>query len=266
MVDYKTEIPSYIEINSIIHTADSMEGAPHHNITDVWVYVDDNSIGTYELPAKFPILYEGNHEIKIRAGIKTDGFSTLRDEYPFYDFYTTTEKFVRGATTVITPEIKYFPGLTFALIEDFEIGSIFQQASGSDTGITLKSLDTLSVLGNQSAAIYLDDDHSYFEIVTDNEQYALPRGFPVFLELTYKSDNEFSVGLVKNTIYGSVKINTYITLYKKEHYWNKVYIDFTDYIKTHTDAISFELYFSASKNPNFSSRMIALDNIKLIHD
>ena len=69
MVDYKTDIPSYIEINSIIHTADSMEGAPHHNITDVWVYVDDNSIGTYELPAKFPILYEGNHEIKIRAGI-----------------------------------------------------------------------------------------------------------------------------------------------------------------------------------------------------
>jgi len=262
--DYKAEIPSYIEINEIIHNTDSLEGAPHHNITDVWVYIDDNAIGAYELPAKFPVLYDGTHEIKIRAGIKKDGFTTIRDEYQFYGFYTTSEKLIRGNTFKITPEIKYFSGITFELVEDFEIGSVFQQTSTSDTGIILNSVDTLSFLENQSASIYLDNNHSYFEMAT-NEQYVLPRGFPVYLELSYKCDNEFSIGLVKNTIYGPEKINPYITLNQKLS-WNKIYIDFTEYIKSHTDAISFELYFTANKNPNISIATISLDNIKLIHD
>jgi len=263
--DYKAEIPSYIEINAITHTTNSLQGSPHHNIKDVWVYVDDNAIGTYELPAKFPVLYGGSHEIKIRAGIKTDGFNTVRNEYQFYDFYTTTEKLIRGLSTEIIPDIKYFTGITFEMTEDFEIGSIFQPASASDTGIILKAMDTLSVLGDQSAVIYLDGDHSYFEIATNNEQYTLPYGSRVFLELTYACNNSFSVGLLKNTFNGSKKINTYITLYPTEG-WNKIYINYTDYIKSHSDALSYELYFSGNKDAGNTLGAITLDNIKLIHD
>lgn len=263
--DYKAEIPSYIEINEITHTTDSLQGSPHHNIKDVWVYVDDNAIGAYELPAKFPVLYEGSHEVKIRAGIKTDGFSNVRNEYQFYDFYTTTEKLIRGSSTVIIPDIKYFAGITFEMLEDFEIGSIFQPASVSDTGIILKAINTLSVLGSQSAVIYLDDANSYFEIATNNEQYTLPFGSRVFLELTYSCNNAFSIGLLKNTFNGSEKINAYITLYPTEG-WNKIYINFTDYIIPHSDALSYELYFSGNKDDGNTLGSITLDNIKLIHD
>ncbi len=263
--DYKAERPSYIEINAITHTTDSLHGSPHHNIKDVWIYIDDNAIGTYELPAKFPVLYDGNHEIKIRAGIKTDGFSTIRNEYQFYDFYTTTEKLVRGTSTEIVPEIKYFSGITFELIEDFEIGSIFLPASTSDTGITLKSMNTLSEFGDQSAAIYLDNDHSYFEIATNNEQYTLPYGSRVFLELSYSCNNSFSVGLLKNTFNGVEKIKSYITLYPTDG-WNKIYINFTDYIKSHSDAFSYELYFSGNKDADNTLGAITLDNVKLIHN
>ena len=97
------EIPSYMTIEEIILNDNST-----HKITDAWVYIDDNLQGVYELPANFPILEEGIHKLRIKAGIKDNGIGGNRIPYPFYSSYIKEEHaFNSETTTSITPTVSY---------------------------------------------------------------------------------------------------------------------------------------------------------------
>ena len=50
------EIPSYISIEYVNLETISNQGANTHNITDVWLYVNDQFRGAYELPADISTL------------------------------------------------------------------------------------------------------------------------------------------------------------------------------------------------------------------
>ena len=61
-------VPAYIHIDSIAVEGDYYTyGANTANITDAWVYVDDQIIGTFELPATFPVLKKGKHKVSVYA-------------------------------------------------------------------------------------------------------------------------------------------------------------------------------------------------------
>src|ERR1039457_4232719 len=78
-------IPAYLKIDSIyITTKTETQGSASHSITDAWVYVDDQFIGAYQMPARFPVLKEGKHKVEVFAGIKKDGIAATRTPYPFY--------------------------------------------------------------------------------------------------------------------------------------------------------------------------------------
>ena len=47
-------------------------GSITENITDVWVYIEDNLQGVYEIPVEFPVLEEGIKNIRVKAGIKAN--------------------------------------------------------------------------------------------------------------------------------------------------------------------------------------------------
>ena len=63
----KVDIPTYLKIDNIALD----EGNTTSNITDAWVYVNDQLQGVYELPAKFPVLEEEIQTVRIKAGIKS---------------------------------------------------------------------------------------------------------------------------------------------------------------------------------------------------
>ena len=78
--------PSYIHIDSISLTTDyTAYGTASHKITDAWVYVDNELIGAFELPANVPVLKSGVHNINIRPGIKLNGIAATRSYYPFFN-------------------------------------------------------------------------------------------------------------------------------------------------------------------------------------
>ena len=127
--DNAIDIPSYIEIDEIILNNST------HNITDAWVYINDNLQGVYELPAKFPILEEGQHNLRIKAGIKENGISGTRIAYPFYSSYIIEQLFTAETTISISPEVNYISSADF-FSEDFEgIGMTLEETSMSDTSI-----------------------------------------------------------------------------------------------------------------------------------
>ena len=55
-------IPANIKINDITLTGSSTE-----NITDAWIYINDQLQGVYEIPALFPVLNIGSHKLRVRA-------------------------------------------------------------------------------------------------------------------------------------------------------------------------------------------------------
>ena len=72
-------IPAYVEINNVNLLTDPNFGESTENITDIWFYVDDILQGVYEIPVQFPILEKGTKNIRIRAGVKANGLSSIQD-------------------------------------------------------------------------------------------------------------------------------------------------------------------------------------------
>ncbi|MEC9209962.1 MAG: hypothetical protein VX762_06010, partial [Bacteroidota bacterium] len=180
------EVPSYITIESI-----TLDENSTHNITDAWVYIDDDLQGIYELPANFPLLAQGKHKLRVKAGIKDNGIAGTRVSYPFYSSYIVEDQeFTPEVTMAITPEVSYLESANF-FIEDFEgIGMDLDTTSISDTSII--EFDTGI---NKYGGGILIDSLSTFEITTDELNNLPQAGAPVYLELDYKCNTSFLVGI-----------------------------------------------------------------------
>ena len=111
IINPKEQVPSYIGIYDISLLVPSQDegvfGSDSENITDVWLYTDNQLIGAFELPAVIPVLYEGMQNIKAYAGIKVNGISNSREIYPFYSYYEINMELIPGAVNTITPVVKY---------------------------------------------------------------------------------------------------------------------------------------------------------------
>ena len=91
IINPSEKIPAYLHIDSFTlkGSYDSF-GTLSHAITDVWVIIDNEFIGAYELPADIPVLKEGKKSMVLKAGIKENGITNTRLPYPFYDGYFST--------------------------------------------------------------------------------------------------------------------------------------------------------------------------------
>ena len=260
---YEAQVPAYISINDItLITSYATEGSASENITDAWVYVDDDLVGVYELPATFPVLKEGNATLKIYAGIKDNGVSASRKRYLLYDPYVEQLNLVRGETINITPTITYNSGAKFTWMEDFENASLsFLYTTGSDTVINKTTTNVKE--GTSSGRVYLDAGMDFFE-TTSVAYSSLPHnGTPIYLEMDFITNEPVIVGIYADTDQKAV-----VTLNTTSE-WKKIYINLTDVINTSLSSAAIKVFLGikATENDPFISANpeIYLDNIKLVH-
>ena len=250
-------VPSYITIESI-----TLEENTTHNITDAWVYIDDNLQGIYELPANFPVLASGKHKLRIKAGIKDNGIAASRVQYPFYSSYIEEERLFNPDTTfAISPIISYlestsghdnpenFEGLGL----DLEIDSI------------TFSIDNTNSLDGKYGVLHLSDSIVSTTEITTKELYNLPQeGAPVYLELDYRCNTEFSVGVYIHFPQSAVLQKTLIGLYPKEE-WNKTYVNLTSTISEAVGADFFKIFISMQRDTTIDTNTINFDNFKVVY-
>src|SRR5204863_2517430 len=119
-------------------TTDSItEGSNSINVADAWVYVDGTIIGTFELPALFPVLHSGSHRLTVRPGILIDGIASTRTVYPFYEGFDTVVNFESEKIVHAFPKIHYSSSANLTHIEDFDhVGTYIVRSASSDTTIT----------------------------------------------------------------------------------------------------------------------------------
>ncbi len=265
-------IPSYLKIDSVyLETYYPVEGSESQEITDVWVYVDDQQMGVFQLPALFPVLAKGKHKLEIRPGIKLNGISSTRVPYPFYhpivyDNFNFVPDSVLNLGNIKT---KYYDNTKFVWLEDFEGSFIsIQESETSDTTLNQTTPANnpeafLSSNSSYSGKIVLTQDHPMYWGYTF-DAYDLPRdGTPVALELNFKTDTPMVVGVL-TSLPGDFKWDDLVYLNKSPE-WNKIYINIAPTTSRYSNAYDFKIYFRAIIGSDADTGNIYIDNIKLLY-
>lgn len=265
IINPNEDVPAYIHIDSIALSTQAQEGTNSNKITDAWVYIDGQTIGAFELPATIPILMSGKHQIDIRPGIKINGIGATRAIYPFFKPFIAEIDLTAKATTKLSPTTSYYDGIIFDFIEAFEPpGTIFERTTNSDTSIMLENKECTPMNNGSYGKICIDSLHPIFEFSTI-KTFSLPKtGKPAFIELDYKCNTPFIVGVIINRSNGSSETHPVIVVNNAAS-WNKIYVNLSELIQREQSATSYKVFIGSQTQTSIGAGTIYLDNIKLIH-
>lgn len=266
------EIPSYIEIVNFDYygNLDSYDGYNTYpneyqstNITDAWVTMDGQALGVFELPCTIPILNDGLHTFTIYPGIKVNGIAGNRIKYPFYSKFETDIMIERNTIVDISPKTSY-ENASFELYPEgqFELpGNSTILTPSIENSVEAVTQTEVVFQGEKSAAIYLDEKNTYFDITNIEALDLQPDSF---LELNFKSNIGFNIGLMiisPNNEFGERK--ELIQLYPTEE-WKKIYLDLGPLIDMGNIFSTFKIYFEGNYDNTQENNAVYLDNIKLV--
>lgn len=269
-------VPAYLTIDTIgLKVEEGIQGSASANITDAWVYIDDQLIGAFELPATIPVLVSGQHKVFVRPGIILNGMLSLRTYYPFYNPITKTLRFAPDSITSLPKQLyngksavytSYTEKSHLAWMENFDDQTLtIDTTSDSNVAFELTSgVDPNLFEGQYSGKILLTSDTCVFEAVT-NEDYALPQlAAPVFLEINYKGTNSFTIGVFAITS-DQVIQQPVVDIFPKAQ-WNKIYVNLTSVVSSFTKANKFSIFIGATKDADVTTGEIYIDNLKLVYN
>ncbi len=277
---FKADIPSYLHISSIDLQTEPTEGSDSSNFTDAWLTMDGEFLGVFELPATVPILADGIHDFRIYAGIKANGISATRIRYPFLevcdlliseddesDMDTSRRiSLYRDSTIFIKALTRYSASTNFLLLEDYEGNEeVMVSSEITDTNFVKVKSEALVYEGASSAAIFLDDTNSFFEILSSEFTSLNTLYHPTMLELNYRCDHPFRVGVVVKTAESNTFRSFVPYQIKPSADWNKIYIDMTYQINLGNSSNEFGIFISAEKSKSIETASFYFDNIKWLH-
>lgn len=266
ILDPEEEIPSYISIEKISFKTNVFGDNNSHEISDAWVYVDDQIVGVYQLPARFPVLFSGKKTITVKPGIKLNGIKNTRAAYPFYQSYDTTLILTPAQSVYLSPKTSYSQNAEIVWWETFENPNItLKKALTSDTTFKLSpntGIDYFEYGGKFAGVINLTQMKSYFECITDT-LYVLSSGDRAsFLELNYKTNNSFTISVIVVSSKGIIP-EEYLTINPSDT-WKKIYVNLTPITNLYSDVYGYKIFFHHRINAGVTEAKILIDNIKLI--
>jgi len=263
-------VPSYVTIDQFSITTDYGQGTASHKISDAWVYLDETLIGAFELPARVPILTEGNQNITIRPGIKINGIASTRAIYPYLLPVTRQVRLVKdSAVSLSSINTRYRTNVTFPWLEGFELSGLTMDTTSKSTVALQRTSDPALVFSmpgesnSFSGLIQLTSDTSIFEVVT-RETYEFPAaGSEVFLEMNFKTTNSIVVGVFYKT--NGMQVQRPLLVLNKSDEWNKIYVNLTVPKYDTPGATEFRIFIGAQTDQGNEQATILLDNLKLVH-
>lgn len=260
LINPPEQIPSYIQLDSPSVTITAgLQGTSNQKITDGWVYVDGTFQGAYEMPVTFPLLKQGTKNILISPGIIENGVSATRVQYPFFYTDTFSVNLEPKKTYSFHPQFKYRSNTLFLMNEDFESGNNFIKLNGDTTFVRVNDANVLE--GSFSGFMGLSDSMVFGECIS-SQVYDFPTdGSPVYIEMNYKCDHEFRVGVIAHTTGADVKFYQWnITAHAD---WNKIYLHLNDLLQS-LGTVNFNIVIEMIKSDSEPEARLWVDNIKLL--
>lgn len=259
--------PHYLYFKNIdIKTKLLSEGAPSHKITELWIYADGQLLGAFDKEKPVPIISDNEVvEINIFAGIRANGSKQDVQIYYLLKNINFNLKYSEGRIDTMDAVFSYSENANFVFLEDFENGNIFSLDLDADknTGISISKSEPLS--GINCGKIILNKEHNTVYVTSSAEFFQLPvTGNYTFLEIDYKCNTDFIIGLTgKDPSTGKEYSSDIILLTKKEN-WNKLYLDLTSIVQNSGLGL-YKVYFKSEHDDSIEKSEISLDNIKLLY-
>jgi hypothetical protein len=239
------------------------QGTALHKMIDAHVFIDNENRGTYQLPAKIPMLNTGQHTITILPGIRNNGIKANPIPYAFAQRYEKILNLSAAKVDTIRPVTRYTNDTNIKMIENFEAGShLFN--SHRDQNVTLLITTEAGGLEGKAGKIVLDQTNKVM-IKSTSSRYTFPTDAQnIYIELNYKTDVPLSVGFTgfKQASGSAGEDNFPVVLYPKKE-WNKTYINITNEVKA-SKSIEFQVTMGALLPDTLTTGTIWFDNIKLL--
>ncbi len=274
IINPEEDIPAYIQIDTVLVNSDNLfSGSPTHRITDVWVSVGETFLGAFPLPARIPVLKDGNNPLIVDAGIIVDGRTEKRLIYPFYRRLLSDIDLTRGEVTTIIPEVSYLPSdeMEVLLLEDFDFGGgtiLGEDLDNNPATVFVTTTNSADVFEGQASGSIELNTVDNVGIVGSNLPYmALDQGIlPVFLEMHYKSDSQIQLGVFAyDGDFGLLQTNFFLAFVPRDD-WTKVYVDLKEPIATLRSSLGikyFQLVLRVDKTNTDSRSVSYFDNLKI---
>lgn len=263
------DVPRYLIVPDIEYTPGEDQGTASTNVTDLWVYSATDVVGVFPLPAIVPILPAdaAGSPVTLLAGIRENGISNSRAPYPFY---TTVDHFVdgtAGSRDTLLPEIGLVDNVRLIAVEDFENSNVFANMAGG-AGLVRTDVEGEVFEGGHSGRIDVDTDNPLIRVRTVEQEFDLTSGLPVFLELDYRCDQSFAVGLYgfrngQETKHLALVVNPTESAGQAAT-WNKLYVDLGAVVMAQGAADHFEVYVECILEAERTAGSVGLDNVRIV--
>jgi hypothetical protein len=263
----KAVTPHFIYFNSAqLVTNASTQGAPSHNISELWVVVEGKWIGTFDIKKPIPIISDkSNVIVTVFPGIRANGSRQDARQYFLMQDINIELQFKEGTIDTIDAVFKYSDNTNFAFAEGFESGNIFTNILDSDpeTSITVTQENPRS--GGNCGKARLDKNHKRIVVTSSGDFFELPtRGNMIFLEIDYRTNTELIIGLIGKDLISGVEFSTELIYLKTQENWNKLYLDLTQSVRE-SGYSNFKIFFKAEHNEENDTSEVFLDDIKLLY-
>lgn len=267
IINPSEQIPAYIKIDNLPFRDNPDEvGSTKQKIEYIWFYLDEDLQGVYELPANFPVLKLGKRRVRINGGVKMNGISATKISYPFFDFNTKEYYIEAGKTLEIKDTIRYIENMNLIFREDFDVGLSFQNMSGSLATMQRTTNPSQIYEGTGSGIVELNSTENYFKSrMSQSVPIKLPGGGRnIFLEVNYKNDAGFTIGLASVQSNGEIDEWDILSVNPRSE-WNKIYVNFTNAVSYNQSTTEHYFYVKSNLPEGKSSATLLFDNFKLIY-
>lgn len=243
------------------------QGVNSHKIVDIWYYVDGEFKGVFPVGSVMPIISNGNAEITLFAGIKNNGIASTRLPYPIYNSLTYHLDIEPGKTYTISPQFEYNSTAFFYYADAFDFsagGGSYFALQGDLPPTNTKDFDPSRSYGGSGGAIFMTmtDDKPTSRLIQASGYYLPDGGSIIYVELDYKSNQKFSVGVIGISTLGGEDKRSVVSVNPSDE-WNHIYIQLTSTVSTAPTYGLYKVYIEGLKN--IDSPEIYIDNVKLIY-
>jgi len=270
----KADIPSYVHVERVsVATTNSSEGSSSANITEIWLFVDDQFLGAYDIPFTAPILKGGPTNVRMEAGIRDNGISTTPELYPFYDPIARQPDLQPDQIDSFSMTFRYRENTAFALLENYETGlTVFQEVISGTSANRLVARPEAAFEGQMGGLITLTEEAPAVELASTRRFRDLQaKGIPVYLEMNYRSEAPTQFGILGFTSGSEFPVDArYVAGFRPSDEWKKIYFNLSEAV-ANTDGDEYKLILQTSlptRNDGTYTRnsaQVRIDNLKLLH-
>lgn len=265
IINPEETIPTTLQLEPFTFNAQPGQGSAQNEITEVWVYANSSYLGAFAPPVNVYYFGEGPTNFTFRPGIRNNGIAADAIVYPLFSGYTVNLEVSPGSSHVIQPATAYTPQTIFSFISDFELSNSFTDNRDTvSASMLVQSADDVFE-GTYSGKIELSEAAYFIEVTHEVTMGDLPTdGKDTYLELRYKNDVEFGIGLVGSSLQGE-SYYQFIYLTSPSPEWNMLYLELTDWLEV-SNLDGYKIIFRAIYTGEGGEKQhIYFDNIKVVH-